>query len=111
MRVKLVFPLILTILMVGSSLSLANPPHISTIVNNFVSKIYPKGSHYHWIINDATAEAQQELILDINTALRDRIGEEQGKGRFLLLIVNGKLLAAQRIPLGAEVDCGNEEEV
>jgi len=111
MRVNIVLIMFSTILFGGTSLCLANPSHVSTEVNNFVAKIYPKGSHYYWVINDAKAETPHELILDINTVLRDRIGEEQGKGRFLLLIVNGKLFAAQRIPLGAEVDCGNEEEV
>lgn len=99
-----------TILMVGASIGLANPSHVSTEVNDFVATIYPKGSHYFWIINDAKAETQRELILDINTVLRDTIGEERGKGRFLLLLVDGKLFAAQRIPLGAKVECAKEKD-
>jgi hypothetical protein len=55
-------------------------------------------------------KTQRELILDINTVLRDRIGEERGKGRFLLLLVDGKLFAAQRIPLDAEVECGKDKD-
>ena len=110
MRVNIVPMLLLAILMGGASTGLANPSHVSSEVNEFVAKIYPKGSHYFWIINDAKAETQRELILDINTVLRDRIGEERAKGRFLLLLVDGKLFAAQRIPLEAEVDCGKDNK-
>ncbi len=111
MRVKMVLMLFSAILMGGASTGLANPSHVSTEVNEFVAKIYPKGSHYFWIINDAKAETQRELILDINTVVQDTIGEERAKGRFLLLLIDGKLFAAQRIPLGAIVDCKKEEEV
>ena len=110
MRVHSVVILLSTILMGGASLSLANPTHVTTEINEFVAKIYPKGSHYFWIINDAKVETQRELILDINTVLRDTIGEERGKGRFLLLLVDGKLFAAQQIPLGAKVECGKEKD-
>ena len=110
MRVNTVLILLLAILMGGVSTGLANPSHVSTEVNEFVAKIYPKGSHYFWIINEAKAETQRELILDINTVIRDTIGEERGKGRFLLLLVDGKLFAAQRIPLGAKVECEKEKD-
>ena len=110
MRVNVVIIVFLGILMGGASLGLANSSHVSTEVNNFVAKIYPKGSHYFWIINDAKAETQRELILDINTVIRDTIGEERGKGRFLLFLVDGKLFAAQRIPLDAEVECSKEKD-
>ena len=96
---------------VGTCHGLANPSPVSTEIDEFVSNIYPKGSHYFWVINDSKAETQHELIVDLNTAVQDRIGEEHGKGRFLLLLVDGKLMAAQRIPLGAKVNCKNEEEV
>ena len=103
--------LLLTLLMWVPATGLANPSQVSTAIDDFVSTIYPKGSHYFWVINDSKAETQHELIIDLNTAVQDRIGEEQGKGRFLLLLVKGKLFAAQRIPLGAKVNCKNEEEV
>ena len=110
MRLNIQLIVISAILIGGASMGLANPSHVSTEVNEFVEKIYPKGSHYFWIINDAKAENQRELILDINTVLRDRIGEERGKGRFLLLLVDGKLFAAQRIPLDAKVECAKEKD-
>lgn len=110
MHVYLILIFFSAILMWSTSIGLANPSPVSTEVNEFVAKIYPKGSHYFWIINDAKAETQRELILDINTVLRDTIGEERGKGRFLLLLVDGKLFAAQRIPLNAKVECEKEKD-
>ena len=111
MKIKTPFVLLAALLMWGPAAGLANPSPVSTEIDDFVSNIYPKGSHYFWIINDSKAETQHELIVDLNTAVQDRIGEEYGKGRFLLLLVDGKLMAAQRIPLGAKVNCKNEEEV
>ena len=111
MGVKGAFVVLSAMLMLGPFTGSASPSHVSTEIDEFVSNIYPKGSHYFWIINDSKAETQHELIVDINTAVQDRVGEEQGKGRFLLLLVDGKLFGAQRIPLGAKVDCKNEEEV
>ena len=111
MRMHTVLILSLAIfLMGGTSIGLTNSTQVSTEINEFVAKLYPKGSHYFWIINNAKAETQRELILDINTVLRDLIGEERGKGRFLLLLVDGKLFAAQRIPLEANVECAKEKD-
>ena len=111
MNMKGAFILLSALLMWGPTTGLASSSHVSTEIDDFVSKIYPKGSHYFWIINDTKTETNHELIVDINTAIQDPAGEAQGEGRFLLLLVDGKLFAAQRIPLGATVDCKNEEEV
>ena len=91
----------------------ASTPDISSTIDRFVAKLYPKGSHYFWVINKATSESSQEMIVDINTTLKSRSGsdETQDESRFLLLIVQGSLFAAQKIPLDANVDCGDDEEV
>ena len=111
MYVKGTFLALTAMLILGPSTGLANTSLVSKEIDEFVAKLYPKGSHYFWVINDSKTETQHELIVDLNTAIQDRLGEEQGKGRFLLLLVDGKLYGAQRIPLGAKVDCKNEEEV
>ena len=85
-------------------------PDVSLAIDQFVSKIYPKGSHYFWVINNKTSEFSQELIVDINTFLQTTDDEKSQPNRFLLLIVNGELKGAQNIPLGAEVDCRTEKE-
>jgi len=89
----------------------ASKNEVSTTIDGFVSQLYPKGSHYFWVINDVTNESSQEMIIDVLTIRQFTTDGQTEENRFLLLIIQGKLFAAQKIPLGAEVDCGNEEEV
>ena len=105
----LIFVLTLLIPMPGT----ASTPDISSTIDRFVSKLYPKGSHYFWVINNATSESSQEMIIDINTTLKSHSGSDktEDESRFLLLIVQGSLFAAQKIPLDANVDCSSDEEV
>ncbi len=92
------------------SASFAHVSNVSQAINSFVETLYPKGSHYFWVINDTTKESKQELIVDINTTLQG-VPNEEAKQRFLLLLVNGELVATQKIPLGAKTDCKQEEQV
>ena len=111
MRMSWVSILVLALLLVGPSIGQASTPDFSIAIDEFVSQLLPRGTHYYWVINDAKAETQRELIVDINTTVRSHKGVKLTERRYLLLLIDGKLLAAQNIPLGAEVDCGNEEEV
>lgn len=86
-------------------------PSISMAIDRFVSNLYPKGSHYFWVINNTTTESAEEMIVDLNTSVRNLPEEEPTESRFLLLVVGGELLAAQKIPLNANVDCQNDEEI
>lgn len=86
-------------------------PSITTTIDRFVSNLYPKGSYYFWVINNTTADSSEEMIIDINTSVRKLPEENLMESRFLLLVVEGELFAAQKIPLNANVDCSNEEEV
>ncbi len=86
-------------------------PSISTAIDRFVSNLYPKGSHYFWVINNTTTESPEEMIVDLNTSVRNLPEEAPTESRFLLLVVEGELLAAQKIPLNANVDCQSDEEV
>ena len=85
-------------------------PSITTTIDRFVSNLYPKGSHYFWVINDTTTESPEEMIIDINTSISILPEERPMESRFLLLVKEGELLAAQKIPLDANVDCRPEEE-
>ncbi|MCA9471441.1 MAG: hypothetical protein MRJ96_01600 [Nitrospirales bacterium] len=93
------------------SLSGADYSSASQSINAFVESLYPKGSHFFWVINDTTTESQHEMVVDINTALQDEIHEQAKQQRFLLLIIHGELFAAQKIPLEANVNCKQEEQV
>ncbi len=105
-----------TIVMTGllaltPSLGQSAYPEYSLAIDQFVSKLYPKGSRYFWVINDSTSEFSEEIIVDINASLQTTEDENPQPSRFLLLIVKGKLQGAQNIPLGAKVDCKEEKEI
>jgi hypothetical protein len=85
-------------------------PTVSSVIDQFVSQVYPKGSRYFWVINDTTSDVSNEIIVDINTELQVNSEEDPQTNRFLLLLVKGKLVGAQQISLGANVDCHNDEK-
>ena len=96
------------------SISIARPittPSISKAIDLFVSQLYPEGSHYFWVINDTTKESSNEMVVDIKTNLQGDKDQEANQHRFLLLVVKGELFATQKIPLGAKVNCKQEEQV
>ncbi len=102
--------LIVCLLVLSPSVSQSAYPEISITIDKFVSQLYPKGSRYFWVINDQTSEFSQEMIVDINTALQVNPEEDAQPNRFLLLLVKGNLIGAQKIPLGAKVECHSDEE-
>lgn len=83
---------------------------LAMTIDRFVSNLYPKGSHYFWVINNTTTQSPEEMIIDINTSVRIVPEEPLTESRFLLLLKEGNLFAAQKIPLNATVDCEDEEE-
>ena len=83
---------------------------VSSAIDQFVSKLYPKGSRYFWVINDTTSDFSDEIIVDINTALQVKSEDEPKPNRYLLLLVKGKLIGAQHIPLEAKVNCHSDEK-
>jgi hypothetical protein len=85
-------------------------PTVSSVIDQFVSQVYPKGSRYFWVINDTTSDVTNEIIVDINTELQVNSEEDPQTNRFLLLLVKGKLVGAQQISLGAKVDCHSDEK-
>ena len=85
-------------------------PEVSIAIDRFVSQVYPKGSRYFWVINDTTSDLSNEIIVDINTELQVNSEEDPQTNRFLLLLVKGKLVGAQQISLGANVDCHSDEK-
>jgi hypothetical protein len=99
-------------------IALVSPPalesaqsSITITIDRFVANLYPKGSHYFWVINNTTTESPEEMIIDINTSVRNMTEDTLTEDRFLLLLIKGNLFAAQKIPLNAKVDCGKEEDI
>ncbi|MEX5217779.1 MAG: hypothetical protein NW701_08130 [Nitrospira sp.] len=79
---------------------------IGTIIEGFVTRHFPDASSHFWVVNDTQWDGD-EMIVDVNTVVVQR--QQPIANRFLLLIVSGKIEAAQNIPLEAEPDCRKEE--
>lgn len=109
MGTKLASFFLLAFLLAGIGPAQASTSGVATAIESFVAKLFPQASYYFWIVNDTKSDTQREMILDINTVVTNKVGDPPTQNRFLLLLVNGQVLAAQSIPLDANVDCGDEE--
>ena len=90
----------------------ATPPGVPSAIDQFVAKIFPEASHYFWVVNDTQSETKQEMILDINTFVTNKGSDNTPvESRFLLLVLNGEVISAHRIPLGSTVDCSKDTEI
>jgi len=90
------------------------PPNVPLAIDQFVSSIFPDASYRHWVVNDAQTETDSEMIIDVNTfTFVAAKGSDKSlkENRFLLLVLDGQIRGAQKIPLGAEVDCGKDTEI
>ncbi len=97
-------------LVLSPTISQSAYSEVSVAIDQFVSQVYPKGSRYFWVINDTTSDLSNEIIVDINTELQVNSPQNTHPNRFLLLLLNGKLIGSQQIPLGAKVDCHSDEK-
>ena len=88
--------------------SLAGIEDMPTIIEGFVNKQFPDASSHFWVLNGVPQQQQNEVVLDINTIVTMSAGQLPDEDRFLLLVVSGKLAAAQRIPLDGETICQTE---
>ena len=82
---------------------------LAVVIEGFMAKQFP-GAHSHlWVINGTERPAANEVLVDLNTMVVKQVNQEPNESRFLLLIVGGKLAAAQNIPLDSTVDCQPEQ--
>ena len=103
---------IMTLTTLLASPALGTPPSVPSAIDQFVAKIFPKASHYHWVVNDTQTETKHEMIVDINTFVTEKGSDTTPiENRFLLLVLDGEVKAAQKIPLGSHVDCGKDTEI
>lgn len=86
----------------------ASTGDIGSIIEGFVTRHFPDASSHFWVVNDTQWDGD-EMIVDVNTVVVQRQQPQPITNRFLLLIVSGKIEAAQNIPLEAEPDCRQEE--
>lgn len=81
---------------------------ISTVIEGFMAKQFPNALGHVWVVNETQWQADNELVVDLHTIVMGQAGSSPTENRFLLLIVSGKLAAAQNIPLDG-ADCHAEQ--
>ncbi len=86
----------------------ADTGDLSTIIERFVARQFPHAASHFWIVNNTQWDGD-EMVVDVNTIVVERRRTEPVENRFLLLIVAGKLAAAQNIPLDASPECRPEQ--
>ncbi len=89
----------------------ADTGNISQVIEHFVVKRFPEAQSHFWVVNDAEWGAKDEVVVDVNTIVQWRDERGNTEERFLLLIVQGQLVATQSVPLGAKIECKPEEVV
>lgn len=83
---------------------------LSTVIEHFMQKQFPGAKSHLWVVNGTQWQTDDEVIVDINTVVMNKSGQEPTENRFLLLIVGDRLAAAQNIPLDADRDCQPEQQ-
>jgi hypothetical protein len=109
MRMTCIFLLCLFAVLWAPAPAQASVGDLTVVIEGFVAKQYPGARSHFWVVNGAQWESESELVVDLNTFVVNRHGQAGTEDRFLLLIVEGKVAAAQNIPLNAGADCKQEQ--
>jgi len=88
--------------------TLASTGDIGSIVEKFVVRQFPDAMSHYWVINETQWDGD-EMIVDVQTIVKERHDTEPTLSRYLLLIVAGELKGSQNVPLDPETDCRTEE--
>lgn len=94
-----------------SATAAANTGDISRVIEHFVTKRFPDAQSHFWVVNETEWGAKDEVVVDLNTIVTWRDERGDTEERFLLLIVQGQLVATQSVPLGAQIECKPEEVI
>jgi hypothetical protein len=104
----------LTLFAIGTTLLIAVAAPASTgdlsgIIEGFMAKQFPDAQSHFWVVNGTQWQAANEMVVDVNTVVQDKTDRPPTENRYLLLIVEGELAAAQNIPVDATTDCQPEQ--
>ncbi len=111
MKTTLVIFLSLALSLASATSAPAASSIAPVVIDHFVAGLFPKASRYFWVVNATREDTQREIIVDLNTFVTPEGGDTPLENRFLILILDGEVLAAQNIPVDSSVDCGKEEAV
>ena len=90
------------------SMSQASTGELGSIIEDFVTHHFPDATSHMWVVNGTQWDGD-EMIVDVRTIVVERQLPAPIENRYLLLIVGGRLIAAQRIRLESDTDCQSEE--
>ncbi|HZS11763.1 MAG TPA: hypothetical protein VFA38_05910 [Nitrospirales bacterium] len=100
-----------SLLILGTSVrAISDTGDLSSVIESFVAKQFPSATTHFWVVNGTQWQSQTEMVVDVNTITKEPAREGPAENRFLLLIVEGRLAAAQNIPLDAQPDCQPEQQ-
>ncbi|SPP64844.1 hypothetical protein [Nitrospira lenta] len=90
------------------NISSASTSELGTIIESFIVHHFPDATSHIWIVNGTEWDGD-EMVVDIRTMVLEKQMPAPVENRYLLLIREGKLAAAQRVPLEDGADCLREE--
>ena len=90
------------------NVSQASTGELGSIIESFVTHHFPDATSRMWIVNGTQWDGD-EMIVDVRTVVVEQHLPAPIENRYLLLIVGGQLIAAQRIRLESDTDCQSEE--
>ena len=109
MRTKWAFMLCLCVVLWGIAPVQGTTGDVPGVIEGFMAKQFPDARSRFWIVNGTQWQAEDEMVVDLNTVVMSLFSLAPTENRYLLLIVGGKLAAAQNIPLDGTVDCQPEK--
>lgn len=81
---------------------------LGAIIEGFVTRHFPDATSHMWVVNGTQWDGD-EMVVDVQTIVMEKRQTTAIENRYLLLIIEGKLAAAQRIPLENGPECRREE--
>jgi hypothetical protein len=86
------------------------PLPVVAVIEAFMAKQFPDAFHRFWIVEVSSETTEEELVLDLHAFVADGSGRDYSERRFLLLLVQGRLLGVQGLSLDAEATCVPDAE-
>lgn len=107
-HLRLLLSTLLFFCLTTSEWAQASTGELGTIIEGFITRHFPEATSHVWIVNGTEWDGD-EMVVDVRTTVIERQLPAPIENRYLLLIKEGKLTAAQRIPLEDGADCQREE--
>jgi hypothetical protein len=108
MRQRLLLVAFLIQLLIAPALTYANTTDLGAVIEGFITRHFPEATSHIWVMNGTQWDGD-EMIVDVQTYVVEKQKPATIENRYLLLIVAGKLTAAQQIPLTDGTECQPEE--